>query len=259
MISENPKDRSVAEQIYLDLSIIYNKIIGKGVSVVVPAYNESKTIASIVSKIRSSRLVDEIIVVDDGSSDKTKELAEKSGAKVIRNTKNKGKGHAMHAGLKASSGEIILFMDSDVDEITRTKINSLIEPVLLGEADFTKATFIYKRPQKSLRYIDWDKKEGRVTKLAVRPLLKYLFPEITLQQPISGYYCAKREFFENIKFENDYGVDIGILIDAVRQNLRIKEVNIGKIRNPDRFVKSKHMSDNVIRTILAKSGIVTIK
>jgi len=84
---------------------------GKRISVIIPAYNEEKRIGKVLQRI--PEFVDEVIVVDDGSNDRTSEVARKFGVEVIRLERNEGKGKAMSEGIKAANGDIIVFMDAD--------------------------------------------------------------------------------------------------------------------------------------------------
>ena len=96
------------------------------VSVVIPAFNEEKTVAEVVEAARNSDMVTEVIVVDDGSTDSTAEVAENAGAKVIRHTSNRGKGAALRTGFKHSKGEIVAFVDADLKNMTTEKLEKMI-------------------------------------------------------------------------------------------------------------------------------------
>lgn len=168
------------------------------VSVVIPAFNEEKTVAEVVEAARNSDMVTEVIVVDDGSTDSTAEVAENAGAKVIRHTSNRGKGAALRTGFKHSKGEIVAFVDADLKNMTTEKLEKMIKPILRGKADLTKTRF--------------RRKAGRVTELTAKPLLNFFFPEIKFEQPLSGQFAARRSVLEKMKFEEDYGVDVGIVL-----------------------------------------------
>src|SRR3989344_717151 len=130
------------------------------VSLIIPAYNEEKTIEKVINVARKVKLLDEIIVVDDGSVDSTKSIAKKYDIRWISHKTNFGKGTAISTGIKKANGDILVFIDADLANISPRKITALIHPIMNNEADFTKATFKRKR--------------GRVTELAVKPLLKTL-------------------------------------------------------------------------------------
>ncbi|WP_088336343.1 glycosyltransferase [Methanopyrus sp. KOL6] len=211
------------------------------VSVVIPAYNEEKTVARVVRAAKECDLVNEVIVVDDGSEDRTAEEAEAAGAIVISHSVNRGKGEAMKTGLKHASGEIVAFVDADIKNIRPEMIEKMIRPVLEGEADLVKTKF--------------KRKAGRVTLLTAKPLLRFFFPEIAhLEQPLSGQICARRKLLERVDFEPDYGVDIGIILDAVALGARIEEVDIGEIKHEMQPLERLHrMALQVVRTILDRA------
>lgn len=210
------------------------------VSIVIPAYNESKTIGKVIKVIQSLDCVNEIIVVDDGSSDGTADVAQNAGATVIVHPKNKGKGAAIKTGFENSTGDIIAFMDADLKNLTAKQVEKIIMPILDGKADLTKTKF--------------KRKAGRVTELTAKPLLNLFFPELKYDQPLSGQFAAKRSFLSKIKFEEDYGVDIGIVLDADVRGMRIKEVDIGEIEHVHSSIEGLNkMANEVVRTIVDRS------
>ncbi|MHC1580192.1 MAG: glycosyltransferase [Methanopyraceae archaeon] len=213
----------------------------KRVSVVIPAYNEEETVGKVVKAAKRVPFVDEVIVVDDGSEDRTAERAREAGAKVVSHPENRGKGEAMKTGLERSSGDVIAFVDADIKNIRPEMIEKMIRPVLRDEADLVKTKF--------------KRKAGRVTLLTAKPLLRFFFPEVSeLEQPLSGQICAKRELLERVEFEPDYGVDIGIILDAVALGARIKEVDIGEIKHEMQPLERLHrMALQVVRTILDRA------
>ncbi|MEN4044421.1 MAG: glycosyltransferase [Methanobacterium sp.] len=210
------------------------------VSIVIPAYNEATTVGSIIKIVKSLDIVNEVIVVDDGSTDKTAEIAENAGAIVIRHATNFGKGAALKTGFKNSKGDIIAFIDADLHNINSDQIKKIIKPILDGKADVTKTKF--------------KRKSGRVTELTAKPLLNFFFPELKFDQPLSGQFAAKRTFLNRIKFEEDYGVDVGIVLDANASGIRIKEVDIGQIEHKHSSIKGLNkMANEVVRTIVDRA------
>ncbi|MCG0278433.1 MAG: PIG-L family deacetylase [Thermanaeromonas sp.] len=111
------------------------------VSAIIPAYNEERTVGKVVATLRQVPLVDEIIVVDDGSRDGTAEVARRQGAIVIYLDKNHGKGNAMLKGAQKARGEILLFLDADLEGLSPAHVEELLWPVLNGEADMTVGIF----------------------------------------------------------------------------------------------------------------------
>ena len=210
------------------------------ISVIIPALNEADTINEVIDLLNQSDLVDEIIVVDDKSLDKTVEISLKAGAKVITGTKL-GKGASMKDGLLIAKNEVILFIDADITNYPQNLVELMIFPILNEEFDFVKSYF--------------TRQAGRVTELVAKPLLSILYPEFPqFIQPLSGMIAGKKSFFNQIKFEDGYGVDIGILIDMHKLNAKITEVDIGNIENRMQSLEQLgKMSKEVANTILDKS------
>jgi glucosyl-3-phosphoglycerate synthase len=211
------------------------------VSVVIPALNEAATIASVVAFASRRTLVDEVIVVDDGSIDGTPELAASAGARVITSTML-GKGASMEDGLRVARNELLLYLDGDLQGLAPDLVERMSLPLLRGEADFVKARF--QRPG------------GRVTALTAKPLLRTYFPELSgFDQPLSGIMAARRSLLQTLRFENDYGVDVGLLIDAARSKARLAEVDVGDLKHdshPLSFLEE--MATQVARTILGRAA-----
>ena len=105
-----------------------------GVAAIVSAYNEEENIGNVLKVLLKSEILDEVIVVDDGSKDRTAEISEKEGAKVIKIFPNKGKGNAMAEGVKQTQADIIVFFDADLIGLSSEHISKLVIPVLKGEA-----------------------------------------------------------------------------------------------------------------------------
>lgn len=210
------------------------------VTVIIPALNEQETIGEVVKFCFAEPLVNEVIVVDDQSTDDTYERAEFAGATVIL-SKKRGKGFSMKEGILSASNQLLVFLDADIHPYPSGTIKNLVEPLINDEYDFVKGAFA--------------RNAGRVTELVAKPLLNIFYPELsTFQQPLSGMIAGKKSFLNKIDFFDDYGVDIGILIDMFLMQAKIKEVNIGYIEN-----KSKpwqilgKMSGEVARAIIKRA------
>ena len=212
------------------------------VTVIIPAYNEEENIANVINMCKKNECVDEIIVVNNLCTDKTEEIAKKEGAKVIFCGKQ-GKGYAMEEGIKYAKNDCIVFLDGDINDYSENVVELLASPILENKADFVKAAF--------------DREHGRVTFLVAQPLLDILFPNMKkYSQPLSGMIAGKKEVFEKIKLEKDYGVDIGLLLDVINMNLRIEEVYIGKIKNVSKDWRLlQTMCSEVMKAIIKRSNI----
>ncbi|MCO5241336.1 MAG: HAD-IB family phosphatase [Chitinophagaceae bacterium] len=211
------------------------------VSVIIPALNEGATIRKVIQRIRQAEPVMEIIVVDDNSSDNTVSEALKENARVITSS-SRGKGISMREGMIAAAYNTIVYLDADIVTYPKNIVSMLADPILNGEADFVKSYF--------------DRQAGRVTQLVAKPLLSIFFPELeNFKQPLSGMIAVRKDLLEQIEFENDYGVDIALLIDAYSKGMRVQEVNIGYVKNEMQSLEALgKMSRQVSRTILQRAA-----
>ena len=226
--------------VFLLASIKTTKGSDKSVSIVIPAYNEEATVAKVVSVALKLSYVTEVIVVDDGSTDRTVEEAESAGATVISHIMNEGKGSAIKTGFKNSHGNIVAFIDADISNFTSEKIDKIIRPILEDQTDITKTKFA--------------RESGRVTELTAKPLLGFFFPELNYEQPLSGQFAGKRSALNKIRFEKDYGVDVGIVLDADVHGIKILEVDIGDIcHDMSPLADLNKMANEVVRTIIDRA------
>lgn len=211
------------------------------ITVIIPTLNEEEHIASVIKFAKEQPNVSEVIVVDDKSLDKTVNIALDNGAKVITSTKL-GKGASMKDGILCSKNEIIAFLDGDIDPYPHYTIKLLTDPLLEGDAEFVKSSF--------------SRNAGRVTELVAKPLLSIFFPELLrFSQPLSGMIAGKKSLFEKLDFRDDYGVDIGILIDMYLMNIKIKEVEIGYLENKSKpWQALGKMSKEVAQSIIMKAS-----
>lgn len=220
--------------------------MNNSISVIIPAYNEEKSIEKVVQIAKENANVDEIIVVDNLSTDTTSEIAKKVGAKVV-DCNNQGKGYAMEVGLYEAKNEIVVFLDADIEDYNANIVEILANPLIEGNVDFVKSTF--------------DRiTGGNVTQIATKPLLNILFPNMyKFSEPLSGMIASKKSILEKLEFEKDYGVDIGILLDIIKMKLTVEEVNIGKLKNLSHMTKTQEwmskMSTEIMRAILKRTNI----
>lgn len=210
------------------------------ISIVIPVLNEGATIRQVIKTVKKTSRKIEIIVVDDNSTDNTVEEAMKEQVRVITSSQ-RGKGISMREGMMAAKYDIVAYVDGDILTYPDNIVELLTDPIEKGEADFVKSYF--------------ERQAGRVTQLVAKPLLSILYPELShFQQPLSGMIAARKSFLSNIHFENDYGVDIGLLIDMHQAGARIVEANIGKVENAmQTWEQLSKMSREVSRTILKKA------
>jgi glucosyl-3-phosphoglycerate synthase len=209
-------------------------------TVIIPVLNEEQTIGQVIRFCQQHPLVNEVIVVDDKSEDNTAKVAAEANAIVVT-SQVRGKGISMKDGIQRASNELLIFLDGDIDPYPEETITHLAEPLLLDEADFVKGSFA--------------RNAGRVTELVAKPLLNIFYPGLAhFSQPLSGMIAGKKSYFNKIDFFNDYGVDIGILIDMYLMKARVKEVNIGYIENKSKpWQALGKMSKEVSRAIISKA------
>ena len=234
------------------------------VSVVLPALNEESTVGAIVSAIRRRLverhgLVDELIVMDSGSTDGTYDAAVEAGAKVVRREEVlgdyeplPGKGEVLWRSLAATTGDVLVFVDSDLRDFTTTFVSGLLGPLLTDPGvQLVKATY-----DRHLVHGETvvPAGGGRVTELVARPVLNLHWPELSgFIQPLSGEYAALRPLLEQLPFPTGYGVEIGILVDALRlvglEGLAQVDLSRRKHRNQE-IGKLGRMSSEILQVVL---------
>ncbi|MFI6763133.1 glucosyl-3-phosphoglycerate synthase [Micromonospora sp. NPDC050417] len=196
------------------------------VTVVIPAFNEEATVGAIVATIREYlvdrvALVDEVIVVDSRSRDRTAAVASAAGARVVSQDevtrglpRLEGKGDALWAGLAAATGDVIAFVDADLREFRPHFVTGLIGP-LLADPSISFVKGFYHRPLVEAGTVEPDG-GGRVTELMARPLLNLFWPELAgFVQPLAGEYAGRRDVLERVPFVSGYGVETALLIDLL--------------------------------------------
>jgi glucosyl-3-phosphoglycerate synthase len=187
------------------------------VTVIIPALNEEKTIRQVIQQAKRNELVNEIIVVDDMSTDDTIAEARMEDVKVITST-HVGKGDSMREGLMMAKNEILVFLEADLPSYEEDIVGMLTAPLISGQADFVKSYF--------------ERQSSRMVEILAKPLLDTFFPHLLkFKQPLSGMIAGTKSIFQKVEFDNDYGVDIGLLIDMHNVNARIQEVCIGEVEH----------------------------
>lgn len=197
---------------------------GLTVSLVLPTLNEEATIGEIVARARrvlvdGVPLVDELLVIDSASTDRTREIAEAEGARVVQHAEvlprygsYRGKGEALWKSLFETSGDLVVWCDTDVRNWHPRMAYGTLGP-LLAEPRIQYVKGYYQRPIVE----DGVLKEGgggRVTELVARPLINLFFPDLSgFIQPLAGEYAGRRSLLETIPFFTGYAVEIGHLVD----------------------------------------------
>jgi len=199
---------------------------GVTISLALPALNEEATVGTVIDTVKSSlmdsiSLLDEIVVMDSNSTDRTREIAAGYGVPVYIHQDTlpgygarRGKGEALWKSLYTTKGDILIWIDTDIVNIDPRFVYGLLGPMLANPSvKFVKG--FYRRPIKvEGRYQAGG--GGRVTELTARPLLNLFYPELSgVIQPLSGEYGGRREVLERLPFSSGYGVEIGLLIDVL--------------------------------------------
>ena len=239
---------------------------GVTISVALPALNEEKTVRKVIMAIKKALmddvpLLDEIVLIDSNSADRTREIAGELGIPVYIHQEllpelgaRRGKGEALWKSLLVTKGDIVAWIDTDIVNIHPRFILGIIGPLLLNpNIQFVKG--FYRRPLK----VDGRTQAGgggRVTELTARPLLNLFYPELSgVVQPLSGEYAGRRESLEKAIFFSGYGVEIGLLIDI------FERYGLGAIAQVDLLERIHHnqelealskMSFAIIQTVLRK-------
>lgn len=167
---------------------------------IIPAYNEEKTIGEVLTVLKEIDVIERIVVVSDGSTDGTVDVAREFDVHVIELHENMGKGGAMKAGFESAEAEVILFLDADLLGLTSHHVHSLLEPVLTGEAEMTLGIF----------------GGGRIVTDLAQKVAPYL----------SGQRAVRRSLLEKISDMDiaRFGVEVALTRQIENQGVRVKEV-----------------------------------
>ena len=194
------------------------------VTVIIPAYNEAKRIQGVLDAVQQASLVQEVLVVDDGSRDKTTEIAQACGARCYRLPENRGKGTAMRTGAIMTTGDIILFLDADLRGLTPAHVDALIAPVLQNRAEMSVGIF----------------RGGR----AATDFAQRISPNL------SGQRCLLRDFFLTAPLVDGSrsGVEIALTIHAHACKIPITSVVLDGVTHP---VKEEKLG--IVRGVISRT------
>ncbi|MEM2918879.1 MAG: glycosyltransferase family 2 protein [Candidatus Altiarchaeota archaeon] len=197
------------------------------ISVIIPAYNEEESVGETIKRIQEVNSEYEIIVVDDGSRDKTIEIAKNSGAKVFKFKKNQGKGAAFRKGIQESSGDIIVQIDAD-SQFLPEEIPKLIKPLIEGEADITFGSRFLPDSSVEKGSLSFRNRIANI----VDSFLASFFSGIKITDVQAGFKAFTRDALDKINFqENSFAYEPEIAILAGKRKLRVKEVPVSyKVR-----------------------------
>lgn len=244
---------------------------GRRVAVCIPARNEARTVGPIVSRVRESLtrdaggadLVDDIVVIDDGSHDDTAAVASRAGARVIAaSTVGGGKGQAMARALDETDAELLVFLDADVENFAAHYVTGLLGPLLLGPGpgspDVALVKGFYERPLHGEKGAG-----GRVTELVARPVIDLLFPHLSaVRQPLAGETAAPRTVLEKTGLAPGYGVELALLIDVAEQFgvEQVTQVDLGvRVHRNRPLTELRPQATDVLGAALRRAGVTTAR
>jgi glucosyl-3-phosphoglycerate synthase len=232
------------------------------ISVCIPARNEEATVGAIVRSIVSTLtgagggvpLVDEVVVVDDGSTDRTAEEARRAGARVVTSEdRSGGKGQAMRSAVNSTDGDLIAFVDADVTNFTPHFVTGLLHPLLADET-ITLVKGFYDRPLHGA--VDGG---GRVTELVARPVIDLLFPQLaSIEQPLAGETAAPRSVLEKCELADGYAVELALLIDVAEccGVETIAQVDLGvRVHRNRPLSELRPQATDILQAALARAGL----
>ena len=213
--------------------------LGLTVSVVIPARNEEATVGEVVSRIArlaaDTGLVDELVVIDSDSTDKTSEAAATAGATVHRAREVAphldtfpGKGEALWKSLLVTKSDLLVFVDADLTQWGPHFVTGLLGPLLSDERVLLVKGFYERLYRGSDGSVTAD--GGRVTELVARPLLSLWWPELAgVVQPLAGEWAARRDLMESLPIPVGYGIELAVLLDTAREHglEAIAQVDLG--------------------------------
>lgn len=183
------------------------------VSLIIPAYNEEENVSGVIKKVPP--IIDEVIVVDDGSTDSTFEAVSKYPVKLVRHEKNLGKGAALKTGLRNSTGHILVFMDGD-GQHNPLEIESLIKPLLEGKSDLVLG---YRNLQDAPRI-------RKFSNFLARTAIKF-FTRQEVNDPLCGFRAISKDAFNKLNLTKEgYEFEFDMIFEALKNDVRMANVPV---------------------------------
>lgn len=242
---------------------------GRRVAVVLPALDEERTVGGVVRAFLPLTrrqgpglppLVDEVLVVDSGSTDATVAVARAAGARVVTREEalpgvpvRPGKGEVLWRALAATDADLVVYVDSDLVDVHASLVVGLLGPLLREEGVHLVKAF-YARPLR-LETTTERAGGGRVTELLARPALATFAPQLGgVVQPLGGEYAGTRELLERVPFAGGYGVEVGLLLDtlALLGLDAIAQVDVGVRKHRHRDLLSLGVAAQEIMLTIAR-------
>ncbi|WP_448614659.1 glucosyl-3-phosphoglycerate synthase [Modestobacter sp. URMC 112] len=252
----------------VDALLLAKRRGGHRTSVVLPARDEEATVGGLVADlvarwVTGVPLVDEVLVVDSDSTDGTAAAARAAGAEVVAaadvlpaHGSRPGKGEALWKALAATTGDLVVFLDSDLLGDVGHYVPGLLTP-LLTDARVQYVKGCYTRPL-DLDGVHRPAGGGRVTELTARPLLNALWPELAgFVQPLGGEYAGRRSVLEQVPFVSGYGVEVGLLVDLLRECglAGLAQVDLGTRRHSHQGDQALgRMAGEIVSTVLSRAA-----
>jgi glucosyl-3-phosphoglycerate synthase len=250
----------------LDQLLELKRRSGLTISLALPALNEETTVGKVIRTLRlalqrRAPLLDEIVLIDSDSTDRTREVARRLGVPVYIHQHllpelgaRPGKGEALWKSLLVTRGDVVVWIDTDIVNIHPRFVFGVLGPLLLDRRiQFVKG--FYRRPLRVGERMQAGG-GGRVTELTARPLLNLFYPELSgVIQPLSGEYGGRRTALEQLPFFSGYGVETGLLIEVLeRFGLQaIAQVDLQeRIHHNQSLEALSKMSFAIIQAVMAK-------
>lgn len=212
--------------------------------IIIPAKDEAASIEEIVACVRGWAEVSTVFVVDNGSKDGTGALARSAGAEVLREPRI-GKGFAVKRGLAAAGSEVVFVCDADIRGLSHVRVLEAINAVAAGSADLCRLA-MYRSAEAS-----------PVTTLVAMPLLRHLFSDLRVREPLGGLFAIRREKVLKYTLPDDWGFDIALTLTVCRDGKQIAEIAAPELSHRVRAIDEyEKMASEVVRAILGHAAVL---